>query len=117
MPITCQLTIGVRSGASATISPSSRSASLITSLNHLRTLAESPVTGRVMVMFDQVMREGRLQVNPLLPPSAYCSTSTVAPRPSQVWNVPRSSSAMVNRKKTLLAKTSSLMGVLLVRAG
>ena len=64
-------------------------------------------------MFDQVIRDGSCQVNPLLPPSANCSTSIWAPRPEQVWKAPRSLPPMVSRKKTVLANTLSVIGVLL----
>jgi len=70
IPNTCQLMIRLRSGFSATISPSLGSTRRSVSSSQRPIFAVSAVTGRVSVMFDQVTRPGSCQEKPLLPPSA-----------------------------------------------
>src|SRR5262249_7180290 len=69
----------------------------------------SAVTGRVRVMLDQVIRPGSCHAKPLLPPSAYCSISTSAPRPEQVWKAPRSLPPIASLKNTLVATMPSVI--------
>ncbi len=101
--------MGVRSGLRATISPSLGSTCLMIWSSHRAILAVSLVTGRVSVMFDQVTRPGSCQSKPLLPPSAYVSTSTWAPSPEQVRKAPRSLPPMVSLKNGVVAKMSSVV--------
>ncbi len=85
-----QLAIFFPSRVSAVISPVLRLTSPAMLENHEATFAESPLMGRVSLMFVYLMRPGSWWMKRFCPPSSCCSTTTSQPRPSHWVNTPRS---------------------------
>ena len=80
--------------------------------NHRAIFMVCPLSGRESFTFGYFSRDGSCQTMPLLPPSSRVSSTTSMPRPSQLLNVPRSSSSMLTAKQTLTAGSSSGVGLM-----